>query len=170
MNLLNKLKGGDLRSIGEADKVVDKIGNNQRLFDEIFNGIFVDDPLIRMRASDVAEKVSQNHPHLLTKHKKRILHNLNKFEQQELKWHFALMLTYIQLTEKESEKVYTVLSKWAKKDKSKIVRVNSLQALTDIALGNNLLKSKVIALIKSQIINGSPAIISRGMKLLESLK
>ena len=43
-----------------------------------------------------------------TKHKKRILHNLNKFEQQELKWHFALMLTYIQLTEKESEKVYTV--------------------------------------------------------------
>jgi len=31
MNLLDKLKGGDLRSIGKADKVAKQIGENQKI-------------------------------------------------------------------------------------------------------------------------------------------
>lgn len=169
MNLLTKLKGGDLRSIGKADEIVKQIGNNQKLFDEVFQGIFDEDSLIRMRSADVAEKVSQKYPVLLKKHKSKILKKLENFEQQEVKWHIALMLSYLELTQIESEKVFTELSRWIVGDKSKIVKVNSMQALADISTKNNSLKTKTIALIKKQIETGTPSLMSRGKKLLNQL-
>ena len=79
MNLLSKLKGGDLRSIGNAEEVVRQIGRNQNLFNEVFQGIFNTDPIIRMRSADVVEKVSKMYPFLLKKHKNKILQDLINF-------------------------------------------------------------------------------------------
>ena len=169
MSLLSKLKGGDLRSIGKADVIVKQIGNGQTLFDEIFLGIFDNDPLIRMRSADVAEKVSHKYPLLLKKHKSKILKNLGDFRHQEVKWHIALMASYLGLNTTESEKVFSELSKWAIADKSKIVRVNSLQALADISMNNNNIKAKTLDLIKEQIKMGVPSLMSRGKKLLTQL-
>ncbi len=169
MNLLQKLKGGDLRSIGKSDEIVKQIGKDQKLFDEIFQGIFYPDSIIRMRSADVAEKASKDYPLLLKKHKKRILNNLGNFEQQEVKWHIALMVSYLKLTTIESEKVFSELTKWATDDKSKIVRVNSMQALAVISMKNSNLKPKTIALIKKQIETGIPSLLSRGKKLLKQL-
>jgi hypothetical protein len=170
MNLLKKLKGEDLRSIGKANEVVKQIGNSQRMFDEVFQGIFDDDPIIRMRSADVVEKVSQKHPILLKKYKSKILNNLSEFEQQEVKWHIALMLSRLEFTRTESEKVFSILSKWIVSDKSKIVRVNAMQALADISIKNINLKTKTIALIKKQIETGTPSLMSRGKRLLNELK
>ncbi|MCP4612500.1 MAG: hypothetical protein GY845_27695 [Planctomycetes bacterium] len=170
MKLLSKLKGGDLRSIGKADEVARQIGNNPKLFDEIFQGIFATDPIIKMRAADAIEKVSQKYPQLLKKHKNKILNNLVNFEQQEVKWHIALMVSYLELTTIESEKVFVELSKWANNDKSKIVRVNSMQALADISMVKNNIKTKTVALIKEQMGTGTPSLMSRGRKLLKQLK
>ena len=47
--ILQKLKGGDLRSIGRADEVVQDILENPALFGEVFEGMFNDDPRVRMR-------------------------------------------------------------------------------------------------------------------------
>jgi hypothetical protein len=124
MGLLSKLKGGDLRSIGKADEVVKQIGSSQELFNEIFRGIFDNNPIVKMRSADVVEKVSKEYPFLLKIHKRIILKNLNSFEQQEVKWHIALMLSYMELTNAESEKIFAVLSNWIINDKSKIVRIN----------------------------------------------
>ncbi|MCW4033467.1 MAG: hypothetical protein NWF08_08790 [Candidatus Bathyarchaeota archaeon] len=55
--ILKKLKGGDLRSIGKADEVVEDIIKNPRLFGEIFKGMLDDDPIVRMRSADALEKV-----------------------------------------------------------------------------------------------------------------
>jgi len=167
MNLLSRLEGGDLRSIGKADEVVKQIGNDQKLFDEVFQGIFDKDSIIRMRAADAVEKVSQKYPHLLNKHKNEILKNLGNFEQREVKWHIALMVSYLKLTMIESKKVFSELSKWATDDKSKIVRVNSMQALADISMKNRDLKTKTIALVKKQMETGTPSLMSRGRKLLK---
>ena len=158
-----------MRSIGKANEVVTQIGSDQKLFDEIFQGIFDTDSIIRMRSSDVAEKVLRNHPLLLKKHKNKILTNLDKFEKQEVKWHIALMVSYLKLTTVESEKVFSGLSRWVTDDKSKIVRVNSMQALADISMEKNNIKAKTIALIKEQIKTGTPSLMSRGRKLLKQL-
>jgi hypothetical protein len=169
MNLLTKLKGGDLRSIGRADEVVKQIGNDQKIFDEVFHGIFDDDPITRMRSADVVEKVSQKYPLLLKKHKTNILNHLENFKQQEVKWHISLMISRLKFTKTESEKVFAVLSNWIVSDRSKIVRVNAMQALADISFKNINLKKKTITLIRNQIGSRIPSLTSRGVKLLNQL-
>lgn len=169
MNLLKKLKGGDLRSIGKSDEIVVQIGKDQKAFDEVFQGIFDEDPIIRMRSADVIEKVSQKHPSLLKKFKNKILRNLGNFKQQEVKWHIALMLSYLDLSEAESENIFVELSKWVLSDTSKIVRVNSMQALADISVKHENIKVRTKALIKEQMENGAPSQLSRGKKLLDKL-
>ena len=48
--LLEKLQGGDRRSIGRVDEVVAEVLDEPALFDTLFYGMLSDDPLIRMRA------------------------------------------------------------------------------------------------------------------------
>ena len=43
--IYDKLKGGDLRSIGKAEEVVTDILNDKNLFIEVFNGMLSDDAL-----------------------------------------------------------------------------------------------------------------------------
>ncbi len=63
--ILGKLRGGDRRSIGKSNEVVATVLKEPGLFDALFSGLFADDPLIRMRSADAAEKVTAVHPEYL---------------------------------------------------------------------------------------------------------
>lgn len=52
----NLLEGGDLRSIGKANEIVDMI-HNQADFDELFENLMATDRKIVMRAADAMEKI-----------------------------------------------------------------------------------------------------------------
>lgn len=65
MNVLAKLRGGDRRSIGRANEVVAGVLRDPSLFGSVFHGLHSDNPLVRMRASDVIEKVSAKRPEWL---------------------------------------------------------------------------------------------------------
>ncbi len=58
--ILQKLKGGDLRSIGRAEEVVQDILNNPVLFAEVFEGMLDNELLVRMRNVNI--KISTNGP------------------------------------------------------------------------------------------------------------
>ena len=68
MSILDKLRGGDLRSIGRSNEVAGDIEKNVSMFETVFRGLYDSDPLIRMRSSDVIEKVTRNKPELLSNH------------------------------------------------------------------------------------------------------
>ena len=55
-------------------------------------------------------------------------------------------------------------------DKSKIVKTFSMQALADFAEQDKQLKPQVVKIIEKLIRTGSPAMQSRGSKLLVGLK
>ena len=55
-------------------------------------------------------------------------------------------------------------------DKSKIVRTFSMDALASFALKNGKLKPKVVRTITEMVESGSPAIQSRGRRLLKKLQ
>lgn len=58
---------------------------------------------------------------------------LKDAQDKEFKWHLALLVSRINLTQDEIGQVWVKLTKWAKdKSESKIVRVNSLQTLYDL--------------------------------------
>ena len=86
---LEKLRGGDLRSIGKVSEVVQQVENYPVLFESVFDGLFDDDPVVRMRSADVIEKVTQSKPELLTGYESKVISILATTEQQEVCWHMA---------------------------------------------------------------------------------
>jgi hypothetical protein len=166
-NVLHKLTGHDRRSIGRANEVVEDVLDDPSLFEVVFNGMLSDDPIIRMRCADVVEKVTAEHPEYLQPFKAKLIHQVAKREQQEVRWHVAQMVPRLDLSAEERELVVAILLDYLN-DRSKIVKTFSMQALADLAGENAHLRDRLIPLLEELTETGSPAIKSRGRKLLRS--
>ena len=164
------LTGNDLRSIGKSNEVVALVTSNPELFDEVFDGIFHEDKVIRARCADAVEKVAKRFPEYIQKKKKIIIKNLDKFNQKEVVWHIAMMLGYLKLTKKEVDKSFNQLYKWLNESDSIIVKVACMQTMADFAMKNNLLAKIVRDEVEKQMINGAPAIKARGRHLLKEFE
>lgn len=170
MNRIEKLLSvGDLRTTGKSGEVVELVLANPRLFEDVVNAILSDDPGIRMRASDAAEKITQVHSEWLHPYKKLFLDKISKINQQEVRWHTAQMLPRITLTKTERKRVFDILLTYLE-DKSRIVKTFTMQALADLAIQDNSYLNHVRRLLSSLIQEGSPAMKARGKKLLVTLE
>jgi len=170
MNLvLEKLVGRDRRSIGRSNEVVADVLRNPTLFKEVFNGMIADDPLIRMRSADAAEKITVKHPEYLRGYKRKLIYKVAKMDQQEVRWHVAQMVPRLALTEQESKDVFETLMSYLL-DRSSIVRTFAMQALADLAGKQTSLRPRVLELLEKSTQTGSPAMKSRGRKLLKTLR
>ncbi len=169
MEILNKLQGGDLRSIGRSNEVVSDILADSTLFDVAFDGMCNADPVIRMRAADAIEKVTRIKPALLVPFKKRLIAEVSQIQQQEVQWHLAQIFSRLDLEDEELGCVVKLLRHWIESSKSNIVKVNSLQCLCEIALRYTDSKPAIVQILRESMANGSPAVISRIKKLLPKL-
>jgi len=168
-DVLKKLEGGDRRSIGRANQVVADVLNDPSLFEAVFNGMLSNDPIIRMRSADAVEKITAKHPEYLQPYKEKLIQQVAKVDQQEVRWHIAQMFPRLELSKEERAVVVQILLDYLD-DKSKIVKTSSMQALADLAERDASLRFKVIKLLEEFTTTGSPAMKSRGRKLLEKLK
>jgi hypothetical protein len=172
--LANKLKGGDLRSIGNANAILPEITNQQK-FDELFSGLFNADRLVVMRSADAIEKITISHPEYLKSHKKELLELLYTATHIELKWHLAQLMPrlmqQINISEDKMGKVWDKLSQQAldKTERSRIVRVLSLQALFDIQKQYPELKKDFIDTMEKMDRENIPSIKAR-IRILRKAK
>ena len=167
-NVLKKLEGGDRRSIGRVSEVVADVLNDPSLFEAVFNGMLSDGPIIRMRSADAVEKITANHPEYLQPYKEKLIQQVARINQQEVRWHVAQMLPRLELSKEERAVIVEILLDYLN-DKSKIVKTFSMQALADFAERDAGLRPQVIKLLEELTRTGSPAMRSRGRKLLEKL-
>ena len=165
----NLLIIGDMRTTGKSEEVVGLVLSNPQLFKDVINAILVDDPGIRMRASDVAEKITRTHPEWLEPYKKLFLEVISTIDQKEVRWHTAQMLNRMQYTTIEQQKVFNLLMTFLK-DRSSIVKTFTMQALADLAIQNRTYLNQVQRLLYKLTQEGSPAMKTRGKKLLLALK
>jgi len=134
MNIvLQQLKGGDRRSIGATPKVVEQVMAQPRLFPVVFDGMTDPDPLVRMRCADAIEKITARRPECLGPYKRRLIELARTAQQQEVRWHLAQLLSRIPLNKSERRRVVDILSSYLT-DRSRIVKVFSMQTLADIAV------------------------------------
>jgi HEAT repeat protein len=167
--ILSKLRGGDRRSIGKVGEVVTAVRKKPDLFKELVAGLFDADPVVRMRAADAIEKISLKNPQFLQSFKTELIRLAQQTPQQELRWHMAQMIPRLKLTPKETATVTEIFFEYLK-DKSKIVVAFAMQALSDLAIKEADASTRVIRAIEKLAQTGSPAIQSRGKKLLMQLK
>ncbi len=167
--LLKKLQGGDRRSIGRVVEVVAAVRKDPALFTVLVDGLFEEDPLIRMRAADAVEKLTTDYPEYLQPFKPRLIRLTGETTQQEVKWHLAQILPRLELESDEKKEIVKKLFLYLN-DKSKIVVTFALQALADLAVEDKNLQPRIIRVLEEFTQTGSPAIKSRGRKLLKHLK
>ena len=167
--ILSRLRGGDRRSIGNVEEVVTAVRKKPDLFKELVTGLFDEDPVVRMRAADAVEKISGDDRHILQPFKTRLIRLAQQTQQQELRWHLAQMIPRLKLTLKETAIVTDIFFDYLK-DNSKIVVTFAMQALSDLALKEGTISTRVIRAIEKLTQSGSPAMRSRGKKLIKQLK
>ena len=168
-DILEKLRGGDRRSIGRANEVAQEIEENPALFGAVFGGLYDGDPVVRMRSADAIEKVTENKPELLSGYTAQVIAILVSAVQQEVCWHMAQITPRLECSADEENEIIGALQRYLS-HKSKIVQVSAMESLTIFAERNRALSDEVTAIIKVQMANGSPAVQSRGRKLLRRLK
>lgn len=166
--LLKQLAGTDRRSIGKSEQVVKQVLANPKLFAIVFDGMLGDDVVLRMRCADAVEKITVQRPDLLHPYKRKLIQRVAKIDQQEVRWHAAQMFSRLTLTPKERRAVIGILQTYLQ-DQSGIVRTFAMQALADIALQDAGLCPVIVAQIKMLAQTGTPAMKSRGKKLLAQL-
>lgn len=169
MKIAVLLAGGDRRSIGRTNEVAALIREKPQLFGELIRCMWSDDPIIRMRAADAAEKVSTARPELLAPFKTELLGLLAEAGQQEMRWHLAQMIPRLALCSRDRRRATATLRSFLS-DNSSIVKTCAMQALADLAGPDARSRSEIEVLIEELVRAGTPAMKARGRKLLKQLQ
>jgi len=165
MNFEKLLLKGDLRTIGDNNIIV-RLVQNQNDFDELFKFLFHKNRLVVMRAADAVEKITIHSPQYLDKHKSEIFSISETASNKELQWHLAQFLPRITINENEFTNAWKILMRWTKdKNNSKIVRVNSMQALFELNKQNKKFAKDFQKLISELEKENIPSIKARIKKL-----
>ena len=112
--LLLRLHSGDRRDLGATDEVVADMlalpeAELAETFDALFEGLFVDEALIRSRAIHVVERVTRQRPKLLRVHKRSLLGSVPQSDLWEVRAQWCLIVPRLALTEREIDQVVTIL-------------------------------------------------------------
>jgi hypothetical protein len=166
--LLSKLTGGDRRSIGRVEEVISEVLANPALFSTLFDGMLADDPLVRMRAADAVEKITAQQPAWLVPYKTRLIREVARIDQQEVRWHVAQLFSRLELAPAERREVLAILEDYLT-DQSKIVKTSAMQAMAGLAEQDPALRPEIMAKLETLTATGSPAMRSRGRRLLVQL-
>lgn len=167
---MRKLEGGDRRSIGRADEVVEEVLEQPALFRPLFQGLSCEEYVVQMRAADAIEKITRERPELLIPYKKSVLDVASRAEEKELRWHMAAMLPRLSVTANERAAAVDILYEYLKDPSSSIVRTFAMQGLADFARQDRRLMERVKPMIDELTETGAPAMRARGRKLLKQLK
>ena len=162
------LEGSDQRSIGRANEVARLVLKESRRFRELIKCLWDENPVVRMRAADAAEKVSAQKPRLLDRYKTELLGLLAEAEQIELRWHLAAMIPRLCLTARERQRAAATLHRYLE-DRSSIVKTFALQGLTDLVQAEPGFRTRVVEILREAARKGTPAMKARSRKLLIQL-
>ena len=164
-NILTLLMGGDRRSIGRADEVAVIVSKDLTLFPYLIAGLESEDRLVRMRAADVAEKITRGNDGLLQPYKKQLLGLMAETKEQELRWHLAAMIPRLVLNLRERRLAVASLHIYLE-DRSSIVKTYAIEALANLARNDPRFEADVLEVLREATRTGTPAMKARSRKLL----
>ncbi len=168
-DIFSVLAGGDRRSIGRVAEVVDVVLNQKDQLPVLIEGMTHDDPVVRMRCADAAEKISLKKPGWFSGVRSRILEIGQTSSRQEVRWHVAQILPRIGLGQTDRAAAVQLMIEYLE-DKSRIVTVSAMSALAELSNGDTDLSRKIVPYLSRFAENGTPAQRSRARKLLLKLE
>ncbi len=155
--------------IGRSNDVAKVVFRDPKEFAKLIAGLWSDDPLVRMRAADAAEKVTRGSPEFLQPYKKELLALMIEAQEQELRWHLAVMIPRLLLDAKERRLATSALNSYLE-DRSSIVKACALQGLADLARHDPSIRQRVLETLRKAARSGTPAMKARSRRLLVHLE
>jgi hypothetical protein len=159
------LTGGDRRSIGRSNEIVSMVLRRPKQLPELVGCLWSADAIVRMRAADAIEKISLQKAALLERYKADLLELMEEAQQQELRWHLALLIPRLSLTKVEQRRAVSALRGYLN-DRSSIVKTCALQGLADLSRVIPALRQPIKELLEESSRTGTAAVRARARKLL----
>ena len=163
------LSGGTRTSIGDSDRVIQKLLRTPSGLADVYKLFLDEDPIVAMRSSYVAMRVAEQKPESVKPFTKDLLKNLELHTQQEVRWHIPQLLVHLDLTKAQKKRAYDVIMNWAVTDKSKIVGYYGFQAAADFAETDQALLEDFIPRIRKANKTGAKSIQNRCKKIAKQL-
>lgn len=163
------LAGGDPRSLGRVDEVIEHVLAWPEHFPALFDCFFSPDETVRMRAGDAIEKLARTRPDLLTAHRARLLADVPGIEQPSVQWHLAQMLTRIELTPRQRVRAVQILRRNLDTYDDWIVVNLTLEALAHFARSDPVLRRDLIPVLRNHRRSRRKSIARRAARLLAAL-
>jgi hypothetical protein len=161
--------GRNRLSSGRTAEVIDLVRAHPRKAAQLLECLWDEDPGVAMRAADALEKLSRNHPSLLSSWKAPLLGLLAQATENKLRWSLAATIPRLELTIPECRRVARTLQSWLE-DASSIVKTCALQGLADLTSQDPSLQPVVLDLLRIHSRSGTPAMRARGRMLLRQLE
>jgi len=133
---------------------------------EVVDCLWDPDACVRMRAADALEKLSRDSASRLQPFKNPLLDLAAESKQKEVRWHLALIVPRLCLTNSECAQAAELLESYLN-DRSSIVKTCAMQGLADLAQKYIALRPGVTDLIHMLAKTGTPAMRARGRILLK---
>ena len=168
-SLRDDLSGGTRTSVGQAPAVIEQVARSPEILNEIYDLFLDDEPVVAMRSSYVAMKVAEADPESTWGHKKKVLRDLPRYVQQEVRWHIPQLLIHMNLTHTERRKAYGTVMEWSETDKSKIVTYYGLEAAAQFAEVDETLKADFVPRLRKLNQRAAPSVSNRCRKISKRL-
>jgi len=166
-DLLQQLRGGDLRSDGYANEVADVVLALPGLFEQLLAGLDSEDDVVRGRTAHALERISRSRPDLLSEHLARLL-ELTNDALPMVRWHVAMMLANLAL--EVPARVLQVALLEMLGDDSVFVRSWAISGLAILATVHPELEIAFITALQALQQDSSVAIRSRVRNALATLR
>ena len=168
-SIIERLKGGDIRSDGEADEVAVDVLNHPILFAQLYAGLAEPDDVVRGRTAHALEHVSRSKPELLLPYLNKLVDQSTQDPLPVARWHLAMLFTnlsvYEEIIDTLAISLFCLLD-----DDSVFVKSWAISGLTIIGKHYPHLQGKVVEGVKLLRIDGSKAIQTRVRKALDVLE
>lgn len=164
------LSGGTRTSVGDADRIIQELLESPSQLNEIYQLFLDEDAVVAMRASYVAMRVAEQKPETVAPFAKLLFTDLERYTQQEVRWHVPQLLVHLDLTPAERKRAYEVIMHWAETDKSKIVGYYGYQAAAEFVKQDTDLLEDFIPRIRKANATGAKSIQNRCKKIAKQLK
>ena len=161
------LSGGDPRSLGRTSEVVETVLNGRTRLAELFECLFEDDEIVRMRASDALEKICREKPDWFKSYTGRLLTEVPAVRQPSVQWHLAQMLAEIKLNGAQKQQAISVMKDNLQAIDDWIVTNLTLESLATFVRRGDFGKQEFIGIAKKYQNSRHKSVASRANKLIK---
>jgi HEAT repeat protein len=169
VDFLEMLSGGDLRSDGRSNEVVEEVLRNPQLLGKLIEALSEPDDVIRGRAADALEKISRTRPESVQEHLPLLIKLAYNDKVPMVKFHIAMIFGNLE-TSGETLKQITSALFHLLQDESVFVKSWVIVSLCIISRRNKDIREETIGKIRPLQNSKSIAIRSKVAKALKILE